>query len=156
RPPSVPTRRSSDLPLAVEGDVVTADQQRHDHVRPGFLNLVQRGTEVRDCQGDELLADHRAAVAPGVVAHPVGRDVAVVVVGGDGVNPGSVVPDGPGDQGAELLLGHDAGGEDILVTDAALVLLIVEVQHPVPIYERTYGFARGAGDPTHDDDRFVL
>ena len=100
--------------------------------------------ELRHAEGYEFLADHLAAVLLDDVAHPLGRDLAEVVVGGDRVDFLAELLHHPRDQRRELLLGNRAGHDHMRVADAAFVLVVVEGKAVELVDDRPVSFARGA------------
>ena len=142
--------------LAVEGDVVAADQQGEHHIRLRALDALDDRAEVDHVERDEFLAQQFALGLLEVYLHPVSGDVTVVVVGRQGVELGSVLLDGPRYQIADLLRWRHAGAENVLVAHAALILLIVEVEGAVLVDDRPDRLARGAGDAAHQRRHLVL
>ena len=110
------------------------------------LDVLDGLGELRDAERDELLADHRAAVLLHDVAHPFGRDLAEVVVGGDRVDVLAVLLHHPGDERGELLLRHRAGDDHVGVADAAFILVVVEGEPVELVDDRPVGLARGGGE----------
>ncbi len=142
--------------LPVEGDVVAAHEERHHHVGLGALDPSDHRVEVDDVERDELLVHQGSPRLRQKDLHPVRRDVAVVVVGGQRVDLRAVLRDRPRDQRAELLGRRDPRAEDELVADAALILLVVEVDLLVLVHDGPDGLARGARDAAHEHGDLVV
>ena len=92
-----------------------------------------------------------------IIAHPFGRDLAEIVVGGDRVDLLAILLHHPGDERRELLLRHGAGDDHVGVADAAFILVVVEGKAVELVDDRPIGFARGAGEAgEHDVDLVAL
>ena len=107
-------------------------------------------------QWDELFAHHGASALCDEAAHPLGRDLAEVVVRGDGVHLLAVLLHHPGNQRGELLLGHGARDEDVGVAHTPFVLVVVPIELCEAIHDRPDGFARGGRECAEHDVRLVL
>ena len=127
-----------------------SDQKRHHGGGLFLLQLGQDGPEVSDVKWNEVNSEKGPAVLAEIELHPVGRDVAVVVVGRERVDRLAHVVHRPFDQGAQLLGWDDPGGEDVLVANAAFVLLVVEVELLILVDRGPHRFSRTARDPAHD------
>ena len=133
--------------LLVIGGLCGADQQRDQDVGLGFLDVLDGRGELRDAEGDELLAHHGAALFLDDVAHPFGGDLAEIVIGGDRVNLLAELLHHPRDQRRELLFRHGAGDDHVRVADAALVLIVVECEPVELIHDRAIRLPRRAREP---------
>src|SRR6056297_2791521 len=115
-------------PLVVEILVVRTDEHRHDEIGVLLLDAVDDRREVGLRKRNVLFADDVVAVLLGEDVHPVPRELAEVVVGGDDVDVFAVLVGQVGGDDPQLLAGGRAHREDRAVTDAALVLGGVEVK----------------------------
>ena len=131
--------------LLVVGCLRCPNQKRHHKTGLCGLNVLDRLAELRHAQGDELFSHHGAAILFDNVAHPFGRDLAKVVVGGKRVDVLTVLFHHPRDQGRELLFRHCARDNHVGIANAAFVLVVVECQPLKLVDNRAIGFARGRG-----------
>ena len=130
--------------LLIIGRLRRPDEERDENVGLGLLDVLNGRRELRHAKGYEFLADHFTAVLLDDVAHPLGRDLTEVVVGGDRVNFLAELLHHPGDQRRKLLLGNRAGHDHMRVADAAFVLVVVEGKAVELVDDRPVSFARGA------------
>jgi hypothetical protein len=72
--------------LLVERGLRVADEQAHQPVGLGLLDVLDGLAELGDAQRDQLLADDLAAIVGDKLLRPLGRDLAEVIIGGDGVD----------------------------------------------------------------------
>ena len=142
--------------LLVVGRLRRADEQRHQNVGLGLLDVLDGGSELRDAERDELLAHHRAALFLDDLADPLGRDLAEVVIGGDRVDLLAELIHHPGDQRRELLLRDGTRHDHMGVANAALVLVVVERQTVELVDDGPVGFTRGAREAGEHDVDLVL
>ena len=73
-------------PLPIEGHMRAADQDRHDDVGLGFLDLGDGRAEIGDIEREEIGLDDLAAIRLRIMLHPFGGDLAVIIVGGERVD----------------------------------------------------------------------
>src|SRR5271165_11967 len=107
-----------------------------DNAWPCALNALDNRAEIDDVERNELLGDKLALRLLKVDLHPVSGNVAVVIVGGQRVELRTVLLHRPRDKVADLLRRRHAGAEDILVADAAFILLVVKIERPVLVDDR--------------------
>ncbi len=132
--------------LPVERHVRPADQRRPYHVGLGRLDLADGGAEIGHVEREELDVGHLAAVVLDVFLHPLGGDLAVVVVGGDDIDLLAPLVHGVGHELLHRLARRRAGAEAVAVAHAAFVLDVVEIQRLEAGQRRADGLARGRRD----------
>ena len=143
-------------PLAEEGEVRAADQRGAHRVGLGRLDLGDRRAEVGDVEREEVGLQHRAAALLDVVRDPLGRDLAVVVVGGEDVDLLAPLLLRDLDDRLDRLRRRRSGDEAVAVADAALVQHVVEIEDvgaPEGLPDR---LARRRGDAAVDDVDLVV
>ena len=92
----------------------------------------------------------------GVLLHPLGGDLAVVVVGRDRVDFLAELLERERNQLVHVLRRRGAGAEAVAVAHASLVLGVVEVERVEPLEHRPDGFTRGGRDAGVDDGHALL
>ena len=108
------------------------------------------GPKLVTSRGEELGLDGLAAVVADVLLHPLGGDLAVVVVRGHDVDLLAPLVHGVGHELLDRLRGRRAGAEAVEVAHPALVKGVVEVEGLEAGEGRADGLARGGGDPGVD------
>ena len=110
-----------------------APPTRADITTSGFaaLDARDRRLEVVDVEREELDRQILAAAIAGELLHPLRRDVAVVVVGGQDVGAlAAKLVHHVVEQRLQLLRRHHPGGDVAAVADAPFIERVVEEQAP--------------------------
>src|SRR5581483_7025457 len=123
-------------PLPVERDMSAADKGRPDEIRLSRLDLGNGRTEIRDIEREEVDRGYLAAVFEDIFLHPLRGDLTVIVVGGDNVDLLAPFLHGVRHELLDGLRRGHAGVEIVAVTDAALVLSVVEIERLEAIEHR--------------------
>ncbi|MPL89757.1 hypothetical protein SDC9_35799 [bioreactor metagenome] len=143
-------------PLAIEAEMRGADHRREHEIGLRALDLRDRRAELRDIEREELGRDHLAAVLLDIALHPGRGDVAIVVIGGDGIDLLAVEVHRIGDHPLHRLRGGGAQRDLVAVAHAAFILRVVEVEGVVAVEDRADRLAAGRGDAAHDHVHLVL
>src|SRR3954471_6732516 len=133
-----------------------ADQCRPDEVGLRRLNLGDRRAEIGDVEREEVDRGDLAAIFGDVFLYPLRGDLAVVVIGRDHVNLLAPFLHGVRHQLFHGLSRGHAGVELVAITDATLILGVVEIQRLELVEHRPDYLARGRGYAAMYDGDLVL
>src|SRR5580698_4771120 len=120
-----------------------ADQRGPNEIGFGRLYLGDRRTEIGDIKREEVDRRNLAAILAYIFLHPLGGDLAIIVVGGDHVDFLAPLLHGVGHELLDSLRRRDAGVELVAIANAALILRVVEIERLEFVEYGPDDFARG-------------
>ncbi len=149
-------RQSGRGELPIERDRAAADQDGHDEVRLGCLDFGDRAAEIGGIEREELRAQDLSAAVLHELLHPIGGDLAVVVVGSERVAGLAPAFHRMLHEHLGVVRGRDPVDKDVAIAHAALVRHVVEVEGAVLVQYRSDHLPRCRGDAAVHDRDLVL